>query len=207
MERIFRFNGAVLEELSARRPGRRYKYRTHPDIPAELIYLEFTDAEEAARDAEEALPPPPFAGLGRCVAVRANQVVPNTTPTAISWGNAPRDRGNYFSSGTPDRLTVGPAQGGVFDVKVGVRFNEASVGAGGAANAGDRLVQLRIGGTPVATARQRATAAGDTEIVLSAAEPEAVAGDLIRVFVAQNCGGTMQVDARISVRRLGAAEE
>lgn len=205
-ERVFRYVNDVLEELAQRNPARRYKYRPHPDIPTELIYLEFTDAEEAARDAEEALPPPPFSGFGRCVAVRANQVIPNNTATAVSFGNAPRDIGDYFNEATPDRFTVGPAQGGAFDVKVGVRFNEASVGPGGAANAGDRVVQLRIGGSPVATARQRAAASGDTEIVFTAPEPEAAAGDLIRIFVAQNCGGTMSIDARVVIRRLGPAD-
>lgn len=56
-ERIFRFNGTVLEELPAQDPARLYKYRAHPDIPSELIYLELTPAQEAARLREANAPP------------------------------------------------------------------------------------------------------------------------------------------------------
>lgn len=203
-ERIFRFVGAVLEELVQRNPARRYKFRSHPDIPTELIYLEFTDAEEAARDAEEALPPPPFSGFGRAVATRANQVIPNNAATLIQFATV-NQRGIYWVAGQPAAFTVPAPQAGIYDVKIGCRFNEATPGAGGTANTGDRALQIRVNGAPVATLRQRASAAGDTELVATA-DLELVVGDIIRAGVLQNCGGTLPLDVRMTFRRVPAEE-
>jgi len=203
-ERIFKRDAqSNLVEIASRDPLRRYRYRVHP-TDGDNVYIEFTDAEEAARTAEEALPPPPFAGLGRCIATRAGQSFASGTPAAISFDTEVRDIGDYHDSGTPDRFTVGPAQGGVFSLAVAVRWNEATAGAN--ANAGDRLVQVRVSGTSLVTVRQRAASSSDTEMVLQVPEPELVAGDFVRVFVLQNSGSAMTLDARLSIRRISPLE-
>lgn len=203
-ERIFRRDGQDnLVEILARDPLRRYRYRQHP-TDGDNVYIEFADAEEAARNAEEALPPPPFAGLGRCIATRAGQSIPSATPTAISFDTELRDIGDYHDGAAPDRFTVGPAQGGVFALSVAVRWNESTAGAN--ANVGDRLVQVRVSGTPLVTVRQRAASGSDTEMVLQVPEPELAAGDFVRVFALQNSGSAMTADARLSIRRISPLE-
>lgn len=203
-EKIYRLVNGSPVEIEARDPSRRYRMLRIEGAPA---YLELTDAEETARDAEEAAPPPPFTGLGRCACTRTGQVIPNANPTAISFDAVVRDVGGYYSESTPDRITVGPRQGGRFAVVVGVRFNESTAAAGGTANAGDRAVQVRVNGQapPGHTSRQRAAASGDTELTVQVPAPDLAAGDVIRVFVAHNCGGTMAVDARIALERLGGS--
>ena len=52
-ERIFKVTNGVLTEIAQRDPARKYKYRAHPSIPAELIYLELDAAEESKRMIEE----------------------------------------------------------------------------------------------------------------------------------------------------------
>lgn len=199
-QKIYRFDGPTLVEIPARDPARRYRMATGPEgVPA---YFELTPAEEAARAAEEALPPPPFSGLGRVIATRTDQVIPNNVGTAVDYTTEVRDIGAYHGPANPDRFVVGPAQGGVFDIRVGVRFDEASAAAGCVANTGLRLVQLRAAGQPVATMRMAASPSGDTEVVVPASDQELNPGDIVRVFVAHNCGGTMEIDSRISMRRL-----
>lgn len=200
-EKVYRLVAGELTEIPAREAGHRYRMALGPDgAPA---YIEFTAAEETARDAEAALPPPPFSGLGRVIAQRANQVIPNNAGTAIDYTNEVRDIGAYHDNVTnPDRITIGAAQAGVFDIRAGVRFNEAGAAGGCTANTGDRVVQIRAGGSAVATMRVRAATTGDTELVIPASDQELVAGDVIRVFVLQTCGGTLPVDSRVSVRRL-----
>lgn len=198
-EKIYRIVGGVPTEIGARDPTRRYRMR---HVAGEMAYIEFTSQEEIDRTAEEALPQPPFAGLGRVAATRANQSIPSATPTPIDFTTELYDVGDYHGAGNPDRFVVGPAQGGLFDIKGWVRFNESSAGAGGTANAGDRVAQLRVAGAAVIADRRRASAGGDTEIPF-ATEIELAAGDIVRVGVLQNCGGAMNVDARISLRRVG----
>lgn len=197
-ERIFDSN---LNEIPQRDPVKRYRYKTHPTTK-ENCYVEFSAVEETARTTEEALPPPPFAGLGRCTATRAGQVIPNSTPTPIQFTTEIADVGSYHDNVTnPDRFTVGPAQAGTFDVKVYLKYTESTAAGGGTANAGDRGLQIRVNANPVVSQRQRAAASGDTELT-AATELELVAGDIVRVGAVHNNGGTVQVDARISLRRL-----
>lgn len=192
---------SALVEISQRDPAKRYKYKTHPTT-LESAYIEFSAAEETARSTEEALPPPPFSGLGRCTATRVGQVIPNNTPTPVQFTTEVADIGSYHDNVTnPDRFTVGVAQAGVFDVKVYLKYNESTAAGGGVANAGDRGLQIRVGGASAVAQRQRAAASGDTELT-AATELELAAGDIVRVGAVHNNGGTVQVDARISLRRL-----
>lgn len=197
-EKIYRVVLGGLTEIPARVGGRRYGIRT---VAGEPAYVEFTDAEEADRAAEEAAPPEPFGGFGRCRASRSGQSVATATATAIQFDTEQVDNAAYHStSANTDRFTVPPRQAGPHDVRVSVRFDEASAGAG--ANAGDRVVQVRVGGQAVATVRVRAAAAGDTELALSPPDVELAVGDIVRAGVLQTSGGAMNVDARISLRRL-----
>lgn len=200
-EKIYRLVGGVPTEIGQRDVAHRYRMFTGPDgAPA---YLELTTAEETARTTEEALPPPPFAGLGRFVAQRAGQPFATNTPNAIDYTSELRDNASFHDTAVnPDRVVIPAAQAGVYDVTVGVRFNESTAAGGCTANAGDRLVQIRVSGTPVATMRVRAPAAGDTELVLPAGDQDLSVGDIVRVFAVQTCGGTMTVDSRIAVRRI-----
>ncbi len=101
----------------------------------------------------------------------------------------------------PDRFTVPLRQAGTYDIKVYAKFLESTVGAGGTANAGDRVLQVRVGATPIVSVRQRASAASDTELI-AVAELDLAVGDILRAGVFQNSGGSMNVDARISLRRI-----
>lgn len=204
-ERIFKPDGAggfIL--LTVRDPAHRYRYTTHP-IDRDNIYLEFTSAEETARDTEDALPPPPYSGFGRCLATLTGQVIPNATATAFLFTNEIRDVGNFHNNVNQDRFTIPVAQAGLYTVTCWCRFNESTVGAGGTANAGDRVLQIRQGGAALVSVRQRAAAASDTECVASA-EIEFAEGDIIRAGVFQNSGGTMNVDARFTLRRVAGSD-
>lgn len=204
-ERIFKNVGGTLTLIASRDPAKRYKYTTHP-VDKDSIYLEFTAAEETARTTEEAIPPPPFSGLGRCIATRAGQSIPNSTATAVLFTTEVTDVGDYHDPVTnADRFTVGAAQGGVFDVKAHLRYNESTAAGGGTANSGDRGLQIRLGANPVVTQRQRASSSGDTELIATT-ELELVAGDIVRVGSLHNNGGTVTVDARFSIRRISALE-
>lgn len=208
-ETIYRDVSGTLTVIPSRVVGKRYRMFIGPlNVPA---YLEYTAAEETARDAEDALPLPPISGGGRCIAQRAGQVIPNNAGTGVDYTSEVRDIAGFHDNATnPDRFIVPVRQDGLYDLKVGVRFNEASAAAGCTANTGDRLVQLRkgLGGgsTALATVRTRASAASDTELTLSAPDEELVAGDVVRVFVAHSCGGTLTVDSRVSIRRVAPLE-
>jgi hypothetical protein len=201
-ERIFKLDaqgGFVL--LSARDPLRRYRYKTHP-ADGDNIYVEFTDAEEADRTAEEALPPPPFAGPGRCVATRTGQVIPGAAATPIGFDTELFDNAAFHDTATnSDRFIIPPRQAGTFAITAQVRFAESSAAGGGTANAGDRVMQIRVAGAAITSVRQRASSAGDTELAATT-EVDLAAGDVVRLGVFQNCGGTLPVDARISIRRI-----
>lgn len=199
-EKVYRNVSGTLTEIPQREAGHRYRMFSGPD--GQPAYLEFTPAEETTRDTEEALPPPPFLGPGRVVAQRAGQVVPNNVGTAYDYTSEVVDNANFHDNATnPDRITIPVSQAGVYDVRVEVRFNEASAAAGCTANTGDRLAQIRIAGAAAATTRVRASTASDTEFQVSASDRDLNVGDVIRVFVAHSCGGTMQVDSRVAVHR------
>jgi hypothetical protein len=200
-EKIYHFVGPDLVEIPSRDPGHRYRYTV---VLGENAYVEFTSAEETARTAEEALPPPPFSGFGRCLASRTGQVIANNTATPIDFDTETRDIGGYHNpASNPDRFTIPVLQAGLYSITCYARFNESTAGAGGTANSGDRGLQIRQGASPVVSVRQRASATSNTEVVASA-ELEFAEGDVIRAGVLQNCGGTMSVDARFTLRRVAA---
>lgn len=200
-ERIFKFVSSTLTEIGSRDPARRYKYVRHPTL-AENIYLEFTTAEETARDTEEAQPSQPFSGFGRAAATRTSFSIANNTATAVPFTSEIYDNALFHDTATnTDRFTIPESQAGLYDLKAHVKFNESTVGLGGVVNVGDRSVQIRVGASPIVSTRQRASAASDTEVTL-AADLVLSVGDIVRVGVLQNSGGTMDVDVRFSLRRV-----
>ncbi len=160
-------------------------------------------AAEAVRDAFDAAAVLIFEGLGRVQAEQASFVTTNNTGVAVEFGTEVFDFGGYHSNVTnPDRFTIPEGEGGVYRILAGFRFLESSAAAGGTANAGDRLGQIRLGAnTPLATVRAPASASSNTEFQVID-EAVLAAGDVIRAVVLQNCGGTMNVAARMTLRRL-----
>lgn len=198
-EKVYKFVGGALTEIATRDPAHRYRYTT---VSGANAYVEFTDAEETARTAEEALPVI-YPGPGRVVATRASQSLANNTATPIDFDTEVIDLGDYHSTGVnPDRFTVPATQAGLYAIAAHLKFSESSAAGGGVANAGDRGAQIRQGGAPLVSQRQRASAASDTEITISC-EVDLAAGDVVRIGAVQNCGGTMNVAARMTMRRVG----
>lgn len=195
-EKIYRIVSNALQEIGSRDGARRYRYKL---INGENAYVEYTDAEETQANADAAFVPP-YLGPFRVQATRVNQNVLTATPTPIDFLNEVYDLGSFHDTASnQDRFVVPTSGAGIYDIKGAVRFNEASALSG--ANVGDRVVQVRVGGAAVVTQRQRAAAASDTEIVVTA-ELVLAAGDVVRMGVLHVAGVTMQVDARFSMRRV-----
>lgn len=165
------------------------------------------DTEANLRDALEAmdvafttLPLRPLEVLrprvhgARCRLTRAGQSIASATPTAISWtgGFDPRNMNNPGGA-NPDRVVIPAGQGGIFLCLASVNF---------AANAtGDRAVQIRQGGAPIATARVRAPAALEAEFqTLGFAQLNG--GDIVRVFVSQDSGAALATSAALTLLRI-----
>jgi hypothetical protein len=194
-ERIFRFVGAVLEELAVRNPARRYKLTTHPTNPPELIYLQFTDAEEAARDAEEALPPPPFGGLGGVLIQHGPAGRPDGIQTVINW-TAPIDqpRGVYWAAGQPSRVTVPANQAGAYEIRLQNRFAQAVGG-------GLRAVEIRKNGAELIREARVAVVNDRTQWTICEIE-DLAGGDFLELVPFQNSGVSVSYGARLRLRRL-----
>lgn len=197
-EKIYKIVNNALQEIPQRDPTRRYRYKL---VNGENAYVEFTDAEETARTAEEAIVPP-YLGPFRIVATRATQTIPNNTPTPIDFDTEAVDLGGLHStSANLDRFVVPTLGDGLYLINAWVKFNESSAAGGGTANAGDRIAQIRQGGAALVSQRMRASAASDSEIVLST-EVDLVAADVVRIGCAHSNGGTLTVTARMTMRRV-----
>lgn len=138
--------------------------------------------------------------LARCRLQIATFAVPNATGTAVPWDTELVDPVGMHAASNPDRIVI--PESGWYLALGGVRWLESSAGAGGTPNTGMRAAQLRIGpATVVATARHAPSPADNTEFPVTDYF-QAAAGDILRMFVEQRCGGAMNAAARITVGRV-----
>lgn len=144
--------------------------------------------------------PRPRSVRARCRLQIASFATANAVGVAVPWDTElvdPLDM--HVNSPNPDRIVI--PETGVYYALGGARFLESSAAGGGTANTGMRAIQLRIGpATIVATSRHAPAPADNTEFPVSDYF-SADAGDILRMFVEQRCGGTMNVAARITVLR------
>lgn len=136
----------------------------------------------------------------RCRLQIATFAVPTATGTAVPWDNELVDPLNMHGAVNPDRIVL-PETGWYYALG-GVRFLEASAGVGGTANTGMRAAQLRIGAANVVATSRHAPAPADNSEFPVSDYFQAVAGDILRMFVEQRCGGSMNCAARITVGRV-----
>jgi hypothetical protein len=135
---------------------------------------------------------------------RASFSLPNNAITAIDYTGAGIDPLDFHNHGSanPDRIVVPAGHAGTYVITAGFRFLESSAAGGGVANAGDRVGGVRRGASEdLVRARVRASAADNTEFQVYDEVVLAV-GDVLRVGALQNCGGTMNVATRFTLRRL-----
>lgn len=129
----------------------------------------------------------------------ANNVI--TAVDYISAGQDPVDFHNH-SGPNPDRIVIPAGHAGTYLITAGFRFLESSAAAGGTPNTGDRLGGIRRGASEtLAATRVRACAADNTEFTVYDEVTLAV-GDILRVGALQNCGGTMNLASRFTLRRI-----
>lgn len=140
----------------------------------------------------------------RCRLTLTGQTIPSATPTAIIWDVENKDPLAFHDPGlNPERII--PTQSGLYLVLGRVRVLESTAGAGGTPNSGMRAAQIRkgIGGgaSDEGTTRIGASPSGNTEFpVIEYVQFNS--GDILRLFVEQNCGGDIDIQARMNLFRI-----
>jgi hypothetical protein len=137
---------------------------------------------------------------GRSSATRSLQnVATGTALTAIVLNTAEQyDQGTYHDLVTnPDRMTIPTSFDGVHQITATCSFDESTSSG---PNVGDRDLAITLNGAVVARSRAQAAGANDTDRSVSV-ELELVATDIVRMAVAQDSGGAMDVvNSRLTVR-------
>jgi len=137
---------------------------------------------------------------GRASATRTTQnVASGTALVNVTLNTAEQyDQGAYHDLVTnPDRMTVPTGFDGAHSLCATCSFDESSSSS---PNAGDRDLAITINGTVLSRSRAQAAAANDTDRSVSI-EVELAAGDIVRMAVAQDSGGAMDVvSSRLTVR-------
>lgn len=139
---------------------------------------------------------------GRASATKATLSLTNNTVTAIGLDTEQFDQGAIHDTVTNnDRMTIPTGFGGVYTISGYVEYLESSAGGGGTANTGQRGTEITVNGTTIVGTRTNAAGAGDTRQIVNATVVLA-ATDIVRVTGFQNCGGTMNVNARLAIAKI-----
>lgn len=126
------------------------------------------------------------------VKLDANQSIPTSAATAISFSSVVSSSGTWWLSGDPTRLTVPP----------GVNSVLLTAGVSWASNAtGYRQARLTMNGASVAAGfndRRLAVSAAATECSVSSGVIAVVPGDYFELVVAQTSGGSLDATTAVS---------
>ena len=146
----------------------------------------------------------PRVSRARCRVTCTGQTIQNATPTALIFDTEQKDPLGFHSVVTnPERLVI--SQAGLYLVIGHIAVLESTAGAGGTPNSGRRAAQLRknLGGgaSDEGTTSIGASPSDDTEFPVFG-YIQFSAGDILRILCEQDCGGTIDVQARLSLMRV-----
>lgn len=133
--------------------------------------------------------------------VRGLQNVAHNSLVPVQYNRQEAD--NFLIHDTsiqPDRFVIPAGQTGFYDALCEVQFLESTATAPGTANTGDRLVSVRVNGEFRLRDRRPTSNTGDS-IVALAGDLRLQAGDVLQFAVGQDCGGTMDIRSRATLRR------
>lgn len=136
----------------------------------------------AAGTAEEFSAPASGTSNASRIKMSADQSIPATTETAVSWGTEVFDDDTFWVAGTPTRITI-PSDGRYF---IHAALAYATNGTG------ERHVIIKKNGSAYASTRTLAVPANAT-IIEANTMGSFVAGDYFEVFSIQTSGGALNV--------------
>lgn len=146
----------------------------------------------------------PRVARARCRVTDTGETIATGTPTALTFDVENSDPiGMHDPVTNPQRITI--VESGLYLVIARVAFLESTAALPGVANVGTRGLQIRSGSGGGAadegTTRVGAAISQDTEFPV-AEFVQLDAGEFLRLFAEQDCGGDMDVQARLSLLRI-----
>ena len=132
----------------------------------------------------------------------ANQSIPDSTQTAISFDTETLDVGGWYSSGTNVVVPAGAIPAGATSIGLDVR----GIITYASNTTGHRQIRLQLNGSDIDAISGSGLDGGDSTVIALSAVTTAVAGDILTLVAYQNSGGALNVTAaRFTVLRLGVA--